>query len=310
MRATQDIYFGVAGQLVFFDAPEGRPTAVTSVQVFTASAGDTSTPETAVGIGSVETAPDTTLDGAAGAGQPDPRNIPVAATTGVAVGRLYLVTSVTSGWREWVDVDSFVAGDRVGAKHPLLNAYAAADRFQSTRIQATIDPAWVADQGKLRELGPNPMYRVRWVYVVGGATVVAESYFNLLRYVGGHGVRPQDVEAIVPGWIDALPVDHRRDQGRRLIDQAHRDVKVDLHEVWRDDVMIAHAEALDDLVRHKAIEAGEWAKAVLRADNNYDLARGRYQAKLDALVRITSKLPTRDASGAAGARAALPLWRK
>ncbi len=31
MRAVQDLTFGVTGQLVTFDAPQGRPSSVTSV---------------------------------------------------------------------------------------------------------------------------------------------------------------------------------------------------------------------------------------------------------------------------------------
>ncbi len=114
MRAVQDIYFEVTGQIVFFDCPEGRPSGTPTLEVFNWFAGDDATAESAVGAGSVETGPNTTLDAAAGPGEADPRNIPVAATTGVAVGRRYLLTSAANGLKEWIDVESFVSADKIG----------------------------------------------------------------------------------------------------------------------------------------------------------------------------------------------------
>ncbi len=39
--------------------------------------------------------------------------------------------------------------------------YASGDTFQSTRIQATVDSTWVADETNITtdDVGPNPMYR-------------------------------------------------------------------------------------------------------------------------------------------------------
>lgn len=314
VRTVLDIYFGVTDQLVYFDAPEGRPSSVTSIEVQNWYAGDDATAESATGSASVEANPNTTLDASAGPGESDPRNIPVAATTGVAVGRRYLLTSVANGLKEWIDVESFVSADKIGAKHPLINTYASSDTLQSTRIQATVDSTWVADLANLdSSSGANAMYRVRWVYVVSSVTYVAESYFNLVRYIGAHGVRPADIEALVPGWLDSLPLDHRKDQGRTLIDQAHRDVKMDLLEINVDDSAVAQTEVVDDLVRFKAIELGEWARAVSsesEGTGRFDLAAARYQKRLDALVRITSKVPIRDTTASANSVTALPAWSK
>lgn len=310
MRTVQDIAFDVTGQKVYFDCPEGRPSAVTSATVYLWDSSDTGTGESAIGSASVETDPNTTTDAAAGSGQTDRTLIPVTATTGMAADRQYLITDA-SGLREWFDVASFASGVSVTAKHPLHNAYASGATVQSTRIQATIDSTWVADEGNLSD-GPNPGYRIRWEYVVGGVTYVADSYFNLVRYVGAHGVRPQDVEATNPGWIDRLPTDHQSDQGRRLINEAYRAVKLDLHAIDMDDAAVAESEIVDELTRYKAVALGEWSRVLAGggSETAYDIARKAYQERLDSLIRIATKVPVRESSGAAQPAVSLGLTRR
>ena len=312
MRTVQDILLEVTGQTVYFDAPEGRPSSVTSGTVFSWDAGDDSESEDAIGSPSVETGPSTTIDAASGYGQTNPRVLNVAATTSAVVGRTYLVTAA-DGYREWFEVAEVDSGNSLIARHPLHNAYASADTVQSTRIQATIDPTWIVDTTTLdTTAGPNPAYRVRWVYVVGGVTYVADSYFNVVRYAGTHGVRPQDVELTSPGWLDRLPTDHRNDQGRRLIDEAYRAVKIDLHQVWTDDAMFANSEILDELTRWKCIEGTEMSRilAGVASSSGYEAARQAYQIRFDSLTRITSKVPERGASGAAAPTVSLGLARR
>lgn len=308
MRTVTDLLLGVAGQQIYFDAPEGRPSSVTSVEVFSWSSGDED--PTLSGSGSVEANPNTTLDGAAGAAQSNPRTIPLTATTGIAVGRTYLVTAADSR-KEWVEVESVTSGDSVTAKHPLHNDYATGAAFVSTRITSTVDDTWADDEQNIDETsGPNPMYRVRWVYVVNSVTYVADTYLNLIRYGARHGVTPQDVESEYAGWLDKLPTDHRTDQGRRLIDEAYRAVKIDLHALEIDDATVAEAEIMDELVRLRTVEKFEWAQYLSNRSNDQSrhlAARGVYQERLDSLVRLASKVPVRDSSGAATRVATLGL---
>ncbi len=210
MRATQDITFGVTGQTLICDATEGRASSVTRVDVFGWRMGDLETPWFTP-TGTVETNPNTTLDSAAGVSESDPRNIPLTATTGTVVDRRYLVTGATN-LTEWVEVADVTSADSVRARHPLHNNYASGALFQSTRMTAPVDASFVADLNRIDPSpGANPMYRVRWVYVVAGVSYVADTYFNLIRYAGRHGVLPQDVDDVSPGWLDRLPIDHRRD---------------------------------------------------------------------------------------------------
>jgi hypothetical protein len=310
VRDVQDIVFGVTGQSVYFDAPEGRPSSVTSCEVFWWDSADDSAVLT--GSGAVETNPNTTIDAASGLGLANPRLLYVTATTGITVGRSYLVTSA-DGASEWFDAAEVDSGNYVLAKHPLHNAYTTADTVQTTRITATVDSTWVADEENLDETcGPNPSHRVRWVYVVGGVTKVADSYFRLVRYAGKHGVRPSDLEALAPGWLDRLPTDHYNDQGRRLIDEAYRAVKLDLHQVWTDATMVANSEVIDELTRYKAMEIGEFARLYSGGGSrdSIDAARAAYSSRFDQLARITSKIPIRTVDGGATHVSALPLTRR
>lgn len=312
MRTAQDIVFGVTGQVVYFDAPEGRPSAVTSVKAYSWDVGDVSDWRVATGAGSVESNPDTLVSSTSGAGQSDPRVINVDDATGFEVGRNYLLTAV-NGAHEWIECESFT-DTTVTAKHPLHNAYTDAATLQSTRIQATIDPTWVADLNNLAvSAGANPAYRLRWVYVVDGTTHVADSYFNLVRYAGIHGVRPQDIELAHPGWLDRLPTDHYNDQGQRLIDEAYRSVKIDLMSVEIDDAGVANSEVIDELTRWRAVELGEFARlmaGVQGAADTHAAARQAYRERLDSLARITTKVPIRDETGGAAKRIALGLTRR
>lgn len=309
MRTGQDIIFGVAGQAITFDAPEGRPSSVTSCEVFWWDSADDAA--TLTGTGAVESGPSTTVDAASGYGQANPRVINVAATTGMSIGRTYLITAA-GGPSEWFEVFEIDPANTVTAKHPLHNAYTTSDTVQSTRITATVDPTWVADETNLdHTCGPNPSHRVRWVYVVGGVTKVADSYFTLVRYAGTHGVRPQDIEVLYPGWLDRLPTDHREDQGRKLIDEAYRQVKIDLHGTWTDDAMVANAEIIDELTRYRSLESSEFARVMSGADpRGYELARKVYRERLDSLIRITSKAPVRMTDGGGSIRLPLGLTRR
>lgn len=313
MRTVLDIVFGVTGQSLYFDCPEGRPTSVTSCSVFRWDVSDDDTAESAIGVPAVETNPNTTIDAASGYGQTNPRVLNVAATTGAEVGRTLLVTAA-DGYREWFEVAEIDSGNSLTAKHPLHNAYASADTVQSTRITAAIDATWIADEANLTgdDVGPNPGYRVRWVYVVAGVTYVADSYFSVVRYAARHGVQPQDIESLVPGWLDMLPTDHRSDQGRKLIDDAYREVKIDLHQVDLAASSIAESEITDELVRLKAVELGEWAKYLSGSGDSgrAEISSKRYQARLDALVRIVSRVPVRDSTGAATPIVAQGLTRR
>lgn len=265
---TIDLLFGVTGQSLYFDAPEGRPSSVTSSDVFENTTGDDGTEEAATsGSAAVETNPDTTFNADSGAGQADARVCNLTATTGATIGRQYRATNA-AGEVDIVEVAAVSSGASVTARQPLVNAYASGDAFESTRITHAIDATWVADKNNLSGgFDPNPKYRWRLVYVVSSVTYVHDLYFDLLRYAGRHDVSPIDVDRRARGWMERVATEDREDQGRAVIDEAYQVVKFDLYNLSLPDQSIRNREVVNELVKLKAIEMvdGEAAAQVYAA---------------------------------------------
>lgn len=308
MNRHQDIIFGEASQLVYWDCPEGRPSAVTSATVYRADVNDTGTAESALGSASVETDPNTTTDLVAGDGETNPRNIPLTATTGVTVGRTYQLKAAT-GEIEWPEIVEVVSADSALARNPLRNSFASGSTFVSTRIQATVDTTWVSDTTNLiADCGPNPHYRIRWEYVVSSVTYVHDSYFSLVRYPGEHSVTPQMLDAMYPGYADTLPTYHREDEGRRMLGEAYEQVRWDLHASDLDDAQVRSKDAINRAVMLRfglMLAEGGQDPALL------ELRERRYREFFDRIFRVTNKVPVSTTGGGAGVViSAVNLWSK
>ena len=101
MIATQELTFGITGQPLVFDCPDGRPSAIVLCAVYESAGDDTSQAETATtGSPAVATNPNTTLSVAAGVGD---QSITVTSVTGFAVDGRYLL-SAAAGHREEIEV--------------------------------------------------------------------------------------------------------------------------------------------------------------------------------------------------------------
>jgi len=223
------------------------------VTIYENSSDDDGTTESATtGSASIGTL-DTTVDAASGVSESNPRKLNVASTTGCAVGDRYLLTSATSSESEWIEVESFVANDYIICKDPLANDYASSDTLEDTSVTISVDSTWVAAKTNVSQhLDPNPRYRARWVYVFNSVTYVQASYFDLVRYKGQHTVNGLDVDRAFPGWLDSLPTYHREDQGRKILAEAYRQVKMDLYRYGKADQLLRNQEVVDNLVMYKA----------------------------------------------------------
>ena len=311
---TIEILFGDTDAFLFWDAPEGRPTSVTSSQVFAAHEADDSTEEAALtGSATVETNPNTTFDAASGDGQANPKVCNVAATTGVAVNRTYLATTA-AGAREWVEVIEFDSGNSVTARHALRNSYTTGDTFESTRITHSIDTTWVADDDEIGDdLDPNPHYRWRLEYEVAGVTYVHDVYFDLVRYPGKTQVRGVDIDRLVPGFIDALPTDYREDQGQAMIEEAYDLVAADLHSIGVPDEMIRNNERVDLAVKLKTIERWKKTQILLGGGNELaaEMAMNDYDSYFNRVFKVTTSVPVAfDTGGGSTAIQAKRIWER
>lgn len=309
----QKLFYNVTGQTLTYDPIEGQASSVTSVQVFPVGTSDDGTAESATtGSASIDSV-DTTFDAASGAGQSDPTLCNLAATTNIVVGRKYLATNAT-GEKEWIEVKEITSGASVNARHPLANAYTTSDTFEGCRLSISILDAWIQDSGNISDdTDPNPSYRVRWVYVVGGVTYVQDEYFDVVRYREDHDVLPQDIDRRSPGWINALPTEYREDQGRALIDEAYRLVTLDLHKVDVPEEMVRSREIMRALIIEKATMLADELSARRGGDpTGYEISRDSYNSLLDGMVRVVNRTPlATDASGASSSSVvAVSLWEK
>lgn len=250
---TQDLVYGIPDQLIYYDAPEGRPQSVVSVFVWASSATERTDPELAIGTPEVEEDPDTTFDAASGVSQPDPRRCNLASTAGIAIGRTYLATNA-EGEQEHVRVTSVSSDLYVMSRSALHNDYASGALFQSTRIQVPVEQSWLDDPVRLSwEIDPNPRYRVRWHYIAAnGSHAIVDSYFDVLEYAARYSVTGADVEDLQPGWLDRLPRDDREQQGRSAIAAAYNAVKWELYTDLVPDQAIRNRELFEQLIAARA----------------------------------------------------------
>jgi hypothetical protein len=310
----QEIPFGVAGQVLFFDAIEGRPDDVGAFTVWAADQDDTAQAELALAGSPVLVAsPNTTVDVASGVGHlADRTRINLAATTGIARGRQYLITNEL-GETEWVEVKEIAAGDYVRVRHPLMNGYAVGSTFQTTRMQQAFSADWLEDVNNITEWCPgSPGYRARVEYPVGGVTRVHHCYFDLVRYPLQQLVTPLDVDRRFPGWINALPVDYRDDQGASLIEAAYDALLMDAQGDAKELRRVRETRVLQELTACRAmLSAAEQnvLSGAVRLDQ-LEAARSIYAQRYNQLVR-EPKVPIDGGEGGAGAPARrLPLWRR
>jgi len=299
----QNIAYDVTGQTFDWVCPEGRPSSITSMDVYQMNVGDNGTAETALsGSPSIDSA-STTVSGASGLSQSDRKKILLTATTGIVAGRAYLLTSAT-GEREWVHIREIGSG-YVRAKSDLRNDYAAADTFVSTRVYDAFDSSWVQDSNNLSDdSDPNPGYRVRIAYVVDGATYVHYGYFDLLRAQPTAAVTPADMENFQPGWLDLLPADEQEDGGTRLIATASDEVTLQLYAVEKADEMMRNQFVQSELIKRAAVVELWRSKIVAGAEvgDAFLEAQTRLSQILEKLVKTHAAVTFADDTGSAGER--------
>lgn len=317
MTETQDILFGISGQTLYYDAPEGRPSSVTSVEVFADIDSDTATPEQATtGAASVE-AFSTTVTNPSGPNQGDATKIHLATVTGLVrstpANRRWYWLVAADGAREQIEVARIEAAqNHAYARHELLHEFVQNDLFQSPRISIGVSSTWAADTNNLSDpLDPNPRYRVRWVYVVSGTTYVGVSWFDLVRYSALSTVTPMDVERRFPGWMDRLPIDERLEQGQRVIREAQREVGIRLLELGKALAPQRNSPALNELVLYMARLMAHEGHFDGGSDNavQVDRASREFERRLGLLrePKVNQQI-TSDGAGAPSPQA--PMFRR
>lgn len=290
MRKTTDVTYNVSGQTVEYRVPQGRPTSAT-FKVLNDYAGDDDTPEFS-GTATVENVTQT-LSGASGPAQTDPQRVNVTSTN-ILTSRKYLLSE--SSKQEWFSPVEVGTGF-VRARGELKNNYTTAATLVGTTITATIDNIWVADEGNISEHSdPAPSYRVRWEILLGGATYVAYSFFDLIRAPITCEVDIEDINARAPGLMRGLPTEYRVEQGRPLVDAALRSVRADLAAMRLDIDAFRDDEQLDELVILKSLvivaEGGWWRPTGYQSAAEYVADRtSRYDRFIEQHLKVSVTVP-------------------
>jgi hypothetical protein len=311
MRLNTSITFGIASQVLEHRAQQGLPSSGT-FKVFRDTAGDDDEVEFEGSV-TVDTV-STTVDATSGPSQADPQKLSLTATTGIVTRRKYLLSEGSK--QEWVEPIEIVSADYIRARHPLVNSYTTAATFVGTSMTAAVDGTWVAAEENLSDISdPNPDYRVRWSYVVGGVTYVDFSYFDLVRAPAGHQVDISDLNAYAPGLKDTLPTEYKLEQGRPLLDAAWRSVRSELFNLSINVDSMRDSELLDELVIHRALvllAMGGWKPAGFDSVTEYlTEVRGQYERFLEKNFAVTVKTPLDTGNtGAAEPVAPKPFWSK
>ncbi len=319
-----ELIFKLTGQSIYFDVPEGRPTATPTVQVFLSTNTDDGVTEAAT-TGSVSLdSVNTTLSSGASAGA---NTLVVASATGITRGRRYLITD-TDGDQEWIEVIA-LSGTTVTTRQPLVNNYASSSTFVGTRISIAISDSWVSDLNKLTDVfwevwrtdripksdwpAGSVGYRARWAYQISTTNYIGASFFDVVRYTAKQLVTPLAVDRRFPGWIDRLPPDYREDQGVALIAEALQAVKLDALGDAQVIRRFRETEILHDLVALKAnvlaLEAQVYAGS-LSNTSAVELAEKRYQQRYDQLLREPKMMVDQTASGASAQPQRLPITQR
>jgi len=313
MNRVEDIVFGITGQTLAYRVLSGKPTSGT-FKVFDDTEGDDATTPEFSGSVTVDTT-STTVDEASGPSQSDPRELHVAATTGLVLGRLYLLAE--NSLSEWVEPIEIKAADSIICRHPLKRDYTTAATLKSTYYTVAIDPTFVADEDKISSpLDPLPRWRMRADVVnASAAHEIHYIFFDLVRAQIGHSVVMSDLDARWPGLMRALPADHQKDSGSALIDAAWKSFRADLIAIGMNDTGMRDLEGVDEALVLKLrtiLAAGGMAPAGWTAEPFYRLAREEYDAYFEAnyKVRLARAVATSTDGGADRDHLTMPIWSK
>jgi hypothetical protein len=311
LPSSHDVLFATASQTIWHESRHGRPTSVTSVQIWEDRDSDEITAESATtGSPAVESTASTTVDAASGALQANTKKLNVAATAGFTVGRHVLVTNAALGQSEWVEVAGVALNDYLLTRQPMVHNYTTSDTVVGTRMSATVDTTWASDKNNLSDpYAPNPRWRAVFTFPVAGVVYREPVYFDLLRYPVTFGVTALDVDGYSRGWLERLPLDDQIGQGAGLIVQAVKQVKRDLSRAKRSDWAQRNSEQFNDLIVMMAVVKGAHAAYMHGGESRdrLDEARRDYQSFFDQWV---ANATAPEQASAAGDGAVMPLRRQ
>ncbi len=168
--------FGVASQLLAFEAPQGRPSGSGTVSIYDPRSSPTASPNPLVNAGTATlNSVTTTLNGSVNPLSSDPTSIPLASTTGILVGDHLWLTNA-AGETEQIEVLGVTAAVVFSCWPVTLTHITGALCVSSKMTSPALSTAWVSDVANL-----DADFYAIWSYTVAGISYRARTSFDLCR---------------------------------------------------------------------------------------------------------------------------------
>jgi hypothetical protein len=246
----------------------------------------------------------TTVDAASGYSQANRNRLYLAATTGIAVGRRYLLTGAL-GQRELVVPVAIASADYVDLEEPLAYDYAAADTLVGLRQSLAIPNAFIQDVSNINIIAalgslerPNasnsqaPPFRVDWAYTLSGAPLRDLTTFDVERRSAKANLSIADLRELIPDANFYESVVQRGQDFMPQLAAAERDVMIDIRRAGYNPDAIIDPQAYNRIVLQK------WMVTIIRGmvlaspelGTFFDLLKGEYTSMFQDLIGTTCRV--------------------
>lgn len=282
------VQYNVTGRTLEYEAPEGRPSADGTVTFYDSRYAQTDTAHNPIGSAgtAARRAISTTLTGAAGASQSNPKNVPVVPPAALKVGDFVLLTNAANQVERGEVVAKAAA--TVTLRDPLEYDYATGATFESAVMDsAAIDSTWIQNDDNIVE----DCYAV-WVYTVAGKTYRKRTYFDVVREIQDWDIPDSFLFQRYPDFRRVKAEDRPDFNGMRQA--AIRDVNRLVISTGRDPDRLRGNETMQDLVELRfwvvAAENGCYPTGSTLADF-YEQRKNEWDTQKNLVMNGALKLP-------------------
>lgn len=211
--------------------------------------------------------------GDAGPQQSNREKIPLESTTGLVIGRRYLLQNLTGAGREFMIVipKTILTDLYMLHEHAIPVTFSTGAGLKGIRYSFTIDPTFIANAANINLTGglsdrtipfgsgetdtTFPPYRVRWTYTTatGGLARNHWTTFDVRRAPLQHNVSVDSVKRLVPDVIWNEWLQQRGMDFQPQIAEAFERVRFDIRMAGYDPNMITDPEIVDRLTKLAAV---------------------------------------------------------
>lgn len=328
-RTHAALIYGVTGQTLEFYPPieeiiqdGGTLSAAATYSIFRGSQSNDDTP-VLTGTATADSAVVVTdTDEACGPSKANRSRVPLSSTTGIRVGRRYLLQSPDTGRMMVVVPKAVISGDSVTHDTELFNEFGTQCTFSGLRQSFTIDATFIQTVANINTNGTladrtipfgsgdtdtsAPPYRIRWAYITfGGAPRRYWTTFDVCRAPAQHSVTVENVRAMVPDIVWDEWTQQRGQDFAPQIHEAFERLRFDIRMAGYDPNMVTDPLIMDRLTTLAAVAR---IMRALDKDQNGDYEKDYRNSFEKAIGTGLRAWMQTDASGAITPSPARQLW--